>query len=344
MNIQRAAVILTLGGLAVTLATNPLLAAEGEEAKPKAVVAEPMTDAGVMAPGEKYAHDFVIRNEGNAELVISEVRPACGCTVAEFDQTIPPGGTGKVHTVLDTSGFAGPIAKGIAVYTNDPVNPKIDLVIRADVQHYIAMVPGYARYIAVKKEVEKGTIHQTLWAADGQDFKILKVDSPLPYLSAHFREAKEDEKHEKGKGRQWIVETTLWLDEAPIGPIADYVVVHTDHPKQKEVRLPISGFIRPIFAVTPPTADFGERELSEPFKASLHVKNFATEEIPLTKVETNVQGLQAELTPLKEGREYAVLLTLKPEMPKGDFRGKLRIYTASSKQEVIEVEVKGRVL
>ena len=36
-----------------------------------------------------------------------------GCTVADFDKVIKPGKSGKVHANVDTTGFAGPIAKAV---------------------------------------------------------------------------------------------------------------------------------------------------------------------------------------------------------------------------------------
>src|SRR5690349_8556368 len=99
MKRQMRPVILALCALFVAAAT--LLAA----GKPKAVVVEPIKDAGTVSKGDKISHDFLIKNEGDADLEILNVQPACGCTVAEFDKTIAPGQTGKVHAVVDTSTF-----------------------------------------------------------------------------------------------------------------------------------------------------------------------------------------------------------------------------------------------
>src|SRR5262245_66039784 len=103
----------------------PSLPAAAQDSAPKAVIAEAVKDAGTVPKGEKITHDFVLRNEGGAPLQVTNVRPACGCTVAEYDKTIAPGKTGTVHTVLDTTTFAGPISKGITVYTHDPGNPQL---------------------------------------------------------------------------------------------------------------------------------------------------------------------------------------------------------------------------
>src|SRR5436305_6468304 len=165
---------------AAWLVAAPALAAEASPAntaapaapaakpnKPKAVVPEPIKDVGTQPKGEKIAHDFVIRNEGTAPLQITEVRPACGCTVADLDKTIAPGQSGKVHVVVDTSTFGGPISKGVTVFTNDADNPQIELTVRSTAQPLITVMPGYPRYIVVQGEPKDGTIAQTLWSEDG---------------------------------------------------------------------------------------------------------------------------------------------------------------------------------
>lgn len=310
---------------------------------PKAVAVEPVKDLGTVPKGDKVAYDFLIRNEGKAPLEITNVQPACGCTVAEFDKTIAPGQTGKVHAVVDTTTFNGPISKGVTVYTNDPQNPQIELTVRAKVEPYINVKPGYARYLIVQKETQEGTIVQALWAPDGTPFEVTEVDSPLPALKVSFREATEAEREADAKGKQWRVEMLL-SNEAPVGPIADYVTVHTTHPKQKQVQIPVSGFVRPVVAVTPPVADFGKVELKEPLRKALNVRNFATEAINVTGVEGNLEGIEAQLEPLEAGREYQVRVTLKPELGKGPFNGKLIVRTDSPKIPTIEVELRGTVL
>ena len=331
---------------AALLAPSLPLLAQGDAAPakgPKAVVAEPMKDVGTVPTGEKIVQDFMIRNEGTAPLEISKVQPACGCTVAEFDKTIAPGATGKVHAAVDTKTFTGPIAKGVSVFTNDPANPQIQLTIKATVEPYIIAKPGYARFSVVKGEPKLGEIVQTLWANDGAPFKVLKVDSPIPGLETSFREATESERRPEGKGTQWRIEVKL-TEQAPVGPLAEYINVITDHPKQKAVEIPVTGFVRPVLAATPPVADFGKVEVKEPLTRSLNLRNFATEPINVTSVEGNIKGIEAKLEPLQAGREYQVRVTLKPELAKGPFAGKLIVRTDSPKVPVLQVDLKGTVL
>ncbi|HYG62702.1 MAG TPA: DUF1573 domain-containing protein [Thermoanaerobaculia bacterium] len=326
-----------------------LSAGAAAAAGPKAVAVEAIKDVGTLPKGEKIVHDFVIRNEGDAVLQITEVRAACGCTVANYDKTIAPGQTGKVNVVIDTATFSGAVAKGVTVLTNDPQTPEIELTVKAKLEPMISVKPGYARYITVQKEPKQGVIVQTLWAPDGSDFDIVKVDSPYPFLTTTHREAKPEERQAvegvpADKGKQWRVEMTLSNETAPVGPLSDFVTVHTNHAKQKLVQIPISGFVRPVVTVTPPVADFGQIELKEPLRKAINIRNFATEPIKVTGIEEDMQGVDVALEPLNEGREYQVRVVLKPELGKGPFNGKLTIRTDSPKIPVIAVDLKGTVL
>ncbi|HVT16044.1 MAG TPA: DUF1573 domain-containing protein [Thermoanaerobaculia bacterium] len=311
---------------------------------PKAVAIQPIKDVGIVAKGDKITADFEIRNDGNAPLEITDVKPGCGCTVASFDKSIAPGKTGKVHAVVDTAAFNGAIAKGVAVLTNDKATPKIDLTVKARIEPYIDVKPGYARYLVVRGESKEGNIVQTLWAADGAPFDVVKVESPFPYLTVSFREAQEGERDSAGKGKQWRVETRLSNETSPVGPLAGYVTVHTNHHKQKVVEIPITGFVRPVIAVTPPVGDFGQIELKQPLQKNLMVRSFSTEPIKLTKVDHEGKGIDAALVALEEGRSYQVKVTLNPAMGKGPFHSKLTIHTDSPKAPIVEVELKGTVI
>jgi hypothetical protein len=328
----------------VLIVAGTLFAQAAPAGKPKAVVVEPIGDVGSVAKGDNATHDFVIKNDGAADLQITNVQPSCGCTVARYDKLIAPGKTGSVHVVVDTTTFTGAIAKSVTVYTNDPENPQIQLTVRAKVEPYIAVKPGYARYLVVRGEPQQGVITQSLWSTDGQSFDITGVDSPMPALKVTYREATEKERQPDSKGKQWKIEMTLSNDQAPVGALTQHVVVHTTHPKEKIVDIPISGFVRPIFAVTPPIADFGKVDLKEPRRFTFNVKNFATEPINVTRVDPTLKGVGAELKPVEAGRNYNVQLTLKPDIAKGPFDGKLMLRTDSPKMPVVEVEFRGVVL
>lgn len=338
------------GSLCLSLLAGALFGvgwSEGQEAAdptPRVVVPEPTHDFGTVTQGETVMTEFRLENRGGAPLELRKAHWLSIFQVSPFPATLPPGEHVVIEATLDTTSLAGPNELTLTFTTNDPDNQSLRLNVEVEVRPYLIVYPGQARYIVVQGFKPKGLIAQTLWPTDGGDLEVLGVDSPNPSLEVRFREATEQERHESGIGRQWRIETVLAPDAA-VGPLLGEVVIHTRHAKQKRVSFPISGFVRPIFAVTPTVADFGTVTMTEePLKRSLHVKNFAEETHALTRVDDDLDGLVAEITPIKEGREYYVVLELDPSMPKGPFRGRVKIHTSSAGSPVLEVEVKGTIL
>lgn len=341
-NSTRTAILTQLLGLfAATLLVAQEPAAKPQP-QPRASVAVSVHDAGSIGKGEKVSFDFVIQNEGDAELQILEVVPSCGCTVASFDKTIAPGASGKVHAEVDTTSFLGPIAKSITVLTNDPANPRFQLTIQADVKPHVFAHPGYARFIYVQG-LPSGTIKQQIWSSDLADFKVLGVTSPYPFVTASFHEAAEAERKAEVPGKQWIVETKI-LPEATVGALTESMVVRTNHPKQPEITIPISGFVRPLLAATPPVVDFGSVELTEAKRVSITLVNFDEAAIEIQKVESTLAGIETSVQVTQPGHRFQVRLLLKPDMAKGAVSGVVKVYTTSEKRPIFEIPVKGTVL
>ena len=68
--------------------------AKDAEKAPRLTVVEPVKDYGTVPKGEKLMWTFAVKNTGTGDLQIIAARPACGCTVAEFDKVVKPGETG----------------------------------------------------------------------------------------------------------------------------------------------------------------------------------------------------------------------------------------------------------
>jgi len=336
---QRRARTILLVSLLVGVA---FFADQAEGNQPKAVAEEMIKDFRTVNKGKRLVHEFVIRNDGDAVLEITEVKPSCGCTVAEYPSSIPPGGSGVIKAAVDTRNLKGGIAKSVRVYTSDPENPQINLVIKANVKSAVEVDPGYARFIAVYGEPQKNSV-QTIWSDELQRLRITKVESPYPFVGVSYRQVPEGEGDSGISGNQWQIEVKL-DQEAPVGPMADFIVVTTNHPKLQTLRIPISGFVRPVLSVTPRIADFGRRELTEPQTASLEIRNLSSRAVDLGEASTSLEGLEAAVESVESGRLYKVLLTLSPGMPKGAFEGLVTIDTNSDRQPTIEVSVKGVVL
>jgi hypothetical protein len=91
-------------------------------------------DFGNIKKGDKVNHIYEITNTGTSPLVISEVKPGCGCTAPEFTkEPILPGKKGKITLSFDSSSFDGAVQKFADVYANVEKAP-IKLTFNANIQ------------------------------------------------------------------------------------------------------------------------------------------------------------------------------------------------------------------
>lgn len=76
-------------------------------------------DFGTITEGQKVEVDFHFRNTGVTPLVITQVRPSCGCTIAEQPQEpIAPGAEGHISATFNSQGHPGVNRKTLFVTAN----------------------------------------------------------------------------------------------------------------------------------------------------------------------------------------------------------------------------------
>jgi hypothetical protein len=78
---------------------------------------------GKVNEGEKVGCVFSFQNTGTGNLVINSATASCGCTIPKYNRKpIPPGKTGTLEVVFDTSGKQGKQSKTIIVKSNATVS------------------------------------------------------------------------------------------------------------------------------------------------------------------------------------------------------------------------------
>ncbi len=74
---------------------------------------------GKILQGEEVAYTFIIKNIGNDDLILRNVKSSCGCTTSKVTtEPIKPGHTGSVELVFDSTGRKGKQTKSVTVWTN----------------------------------------------------------------------------------------------------------------------------------------------------------------------------------------------------------------------------------
>jgi hypothetical protein len=304
---------------------------------PRAAVVKNGFDLGVVAVGQDVEQVFDVRNDGDAPLTLGKATVSRGGKVTAAPATIAPGQTGQVRLAVDTFLVRGKVPVMAAFPTNDPVTARLELTLSIEVKPFISIDPGQARYLMVQG-APAGTIRQRVWAPDA-DIVITGATSPHAFLAVAFREATAGERDPAVDRRQWLVDITLPTD-APVGALAGHVVLSIAHPAQKKAWIPVSGFVRPMFAVTPPAADLGTFDPKAPSLGVLVVKNFADESAELTAVTCTIAGLRPAIEVVEAGHHWRIRLSADPALS-GPVQGTLRITTSSPKVPFIEVPLSG---
>lgn len=124
---------------------DPSGAPEPRSSGPAIQFEAPLLDFGQVTAGELVKHSFVFTNTGEAVLVVTNVRPACGCTTAgEWTRIVQPGETGIVPVQFNSSSFNGPVLKYVTVTCNDKAHPSVILQLKGTVWRPIEVQPSFA--------------------------------------------------------------------------------------------------------------------------------------------------------------------------------------------------------
>ena len=328
------------------IAAAPLIAQPGADDKsasgPRAALEAPIHDFGVLEYGETVIHDFVIHNNGDKSLALSNVRSSCGCTVIDFDESIDPGASGRLRVELDSREQSGAFAVFVEAETNDPANARLKMTLKAELERRVRSRPGYVRYVAYRGSDEGRVSTQTLWSADGGELTITGVESPYAFVAATFRRAREDELLAGVDVPQWKVETRL-AAEAPVGSMNGPLVVRVEHPVVDEVRIPLVGFVHPVVVARPDDLFFGDVQIAGGIESRLELEIHSKAGIKLTGAETTVPGVRVELGSAEsDGAEiHYLMVLLTPDLLTGPFEGVVRVKTSSVELPVLEIPISG---
>lgn len=121
----------------------PAVAIQSQEDLLKTAKSKPITtvaisqnhhDFGKITKGDKVQHTYEFTNTGKNPLIISAVKPGCGCTAPDYTkEPVMPGEKGEVTLSFDSANFDGLVNKEASVYANVDKAP-IVLTFSADIQ------------------------------------------------------------------------------------------------------------------------------------------------------------------------------------------------------------------
>jgi hypothetical protein len=223
--------VLLLGAVAISLAQEE--APPGAEAPPQGpriTCDAPEFNFGSADSQSTVEHTFVLRNIGDTTLEISQVRPACGCTVADISsRSVPPGQESRVTARLNLQGRSGHQSKAIMIHSNDPETPILRLNMEGDVSQSTQVSPERLMFgqLGPGQSITQ-LVEITAMAAE--TFTILQVEATDPNLHVVSETVEEGRKY-----RIPVVLTGLGKS----GSFNANVRVTTDNPTRPTIDIPV---------------------------------------------------------------------------------------------------------
>ena len=321
----------------------PVAKASAKAAAPKIEISPETKDAGTVAKGQLVEATFVVKNGGGSDLIISDARPSCGCTVASFDKVIKPGAEGKIQSSVDTKSFSGPISKSVLVVSNDPERPQMNLFIKAMVKPFVDVLPqAFVRFSVIKGD---SSGQDVILLSEEKGFRPTVAETSQPYVKAEILPAGDKDKIPGRTGEQYKVHINVTPD-APEGLLNAPIRIATGVAQQPTVEIPVSGIIRPRVSVTPVTVNFGNFTAGkDPITRNIIVTNNKPgQPVKVMRAEVSVPGFVTDIVPTQEGVSYTVVVKASDKVKKGALEGMVKLYTSDKERSVIEIPLRGEVL
>lgn len=202
-------------GLAAILATLEV------EASPRIRLTPTAFDFGFVPAEAKVTHRYWLANDGSDTLIVSQVKPSCGCTTVPLPTDhVPPGDSVPLDLVFSSGKMSGVVNKSVSVDSNDPDSARVKVYFTARVAESYApvevtpwlvdlsQIDAPAQAIRIRN-TSKGPLSMNLVVGDPRYLEISPDTASLAPGSA------VDVRVRRAKGlRPGPFETsfTLWLD------------------------------------------------------------------------------------------------------------------------------------
>jgi len=93
---------------------------------PEMTFEEETHDFGKIKQGDKVVFDFKFKNTGGSDLIITDAKGSCGCTVPEYPkEAIKPGESGAIKVSFNSTGKSGEQTKSVTLFCNIKEGKKV---------------------------------------------------------------------------------------------------------------------------------------------------------------------------------------------------------------------------
>lgn len=316
--------------LVLLLATAGLLPAASPA--PKLVVENARHDVGRVLSGTVIKHTFKLKNAGTSPLILTNVIPSCGCTaIQDWAREIPPGGEGSIPLEFNSTGMLGQIQKSVGIYSNDPAEPLVSLLLVGLIWQPLELHPGVA-FIQMPPGTRQ-TLSTTIRIVN-QTENPLKLQPPvssLPEFSPRIQEVTP------GK------EFHLIIDVKPPAVHADLtgsITLKTSSAESPEITVPVVVIAQPEIMVSPPQMFLPAVPPDPPQSYIISVRNQGPAPITLDRAACDAPDSTVNIREITKGQDFELVVNFAKDfayIPDKSFA--ITVHTSNPNKPLINIPV-----
>lgn len=286
-------------------------------------------DFGFIEQGQQAGNVFTLENKGVEDLVLSKVETSCTCTLAFLpkESRLPPGGKGELVVGFDSAGREGGQSQTVYIYSNDPISPIVQLRVGGVIKP--TRLPVSARSLqfgTITKRDGSTRVFSIRDPGDGS-LTVSEVTSDSPFVKATLT---RDDK----QGLEYRVTVEL-QPGAPIGEFKGKITVHSNHPKEPVVEIPIAAEVIGDIETFPNQFFLGLLKKGQGASKTITLSTTAKERLKVKKIHSPFDYVTVKSE--TDGKQYVITATLKDNAPLGLIKGVVVIHTNNADQPEIKV-------
>jgi hypothetical protein len=307
--------------------------AEGEKTgEPRIEVDNDVYNFGEIYRGSLLNHTFKIKNSGDADLIISDVKKDCGCTVFKLPKDVlAPGEEMEINVKVNTISQEGEIDKKVILYTNDRLDVEKLLSIIGKVLITATIDPPKVRLREVKPGDEIPEQVVRVIPEEGYDLQVTNVISNNPNISARIIGADEE-------GTKIGVNISSDTDKSFV---TGGIRVISNLQEEPFLRIPVKVSIVQPYILSPKSLNFTNipLDIETPIGYSIVVLNNETEPLNINDVKNKSEYIEYKLTTLEAGIKYRLTVKLLPGFPEESFKDVITLYTNNKMYPEMDIPI-----
>jgi hypothetical protein len=319
--------------------------------QPKLEIAETLThEFGAMAQQDKGTHAWVIKNVGVADLELKLLSSTCSCTIAKLrgpkggeskTVVIPPGDSTTIDLEWETRTGPTDYHKSATIGTNDPTRPSFALHVKGKVFPPVMIAPPEMIVFSGISNEEPARAARAVISMDRPSMKVTKVTTSRPdFIVAKIRSLTEQERTNLRVPTGDAVDVEI-KPGLPVGQFHEEMVIETDHPKQSEIKVSITGNATGPISVVPEKlrmTDVLSRE-GKTQNLTMLVRGALATHFEVAHSPSHVEvSIPSDDSEARKGR-YRLKVTVPPGSPAGLIEDEIILKTDNPKASMLKIPV-----